>query len=126
LDELKQGFAMPEKTHSAADSEEAGLASIEQILDAERAVEAMLADAREEAARLVADAYDTAQSVERQTDTRIAKLARECARENERRVEGILAEAEEIEKKVVDAKSLRGAIRDIAEAFAARLTVSEP
>lgn len=117
---------MPEKTYRAADNAEGEVASIEQILAAEKAVEAKLAEAREKAARLVADAYDAAQSIERQTDTRIAKLTSECARENERRVEGILAEAEEIERKPIDATSLRGTIHDAAEALAARLTVSKP
>jgi vacuolar-type H+-ATPase subunit H len=117
---------MPEKTYRAAENAEVEFASIEQILDAESVVEAKLAEAREKAARLVADAYDTAQSIERQTDSRIAKLTSECTRENERRVEGILAEADALERKPIDAKSLRDTIHDAAEALAARLTVSKP
>ena len=103
-----------------------GSASIEELLEAEKAVEVRLAEARESAAGLVADAYGAAQSIEHRTDTRIAKLARECAQENDRRVAKIVAEAEEIANRPIDAKPLRPAIRAAADALAARLTGSEP
>lgn len=117
---------MPEETSRDPGDTENGATSIERLLEAERAVEARLVEARETAGRIVADAYGAAQSIERETDARIATLARECARENDRRVSAILAEVEEIGKKPVDAKDLRGAIRDAAEALAARMTGSKP
>jgi vacuolar-type H+-ATPase subunit H len=117
---------MREETFRDPDNAEIGSASIEELLEAEKVVETKLAEARETAAKLVADAYVAAQSIERGTDTRIVTLAQECARENDQRVEGILAEAEEIGKKPIDAKSLRGAIRDAADTLAARLTGSKP
>lgn len=117
---------MPEMPKRDPDPAETGSASIEQLLDAERAVEARLAEARKTAAGLVADAYDAAQAIERRTDARIARLARDCAQENDRRVAAILAEAEGIASRPVETEPLRDAIREAAGMLAARLTRSEP
>ncbi|MCB1464567.1 MAG: hypothetical protein KDJ90_19620 [Nitratireductor sp.] len=99
--------------------------SIEQLLEAEQAVESRLDEAKKAASRKVADAYGEAQAIDRKMSEKVARLARDCAAENDKRVAEILARAEEVSRKPVTTQGTEDAVRAAAVELAARLTGGE-
>ncbi|MCG6858612.1 MAG: hypothetical protein LJE67_11165 [Salaquimonas sp.] len=113
---------MANETSQGQDGTSSRTTSIEQLLEAEKAIENLLAEAKKDASRKIADAYGEAQAIDKETSERIAGLARKCAEEKEQRVGEILARAKEVGDQPVDTQGMQDAIREAAATLAARLT----
>ena len=113
---------MAKKPVQAEDAFSNQARSIEQLLQAEQAVEDTLVQAKRAAAKLVSDAHGEAQAIDKRTSERIAKLARECAEGNARRIAEIDAKVEAIENLPVDTQDMQAAIAQATGKLAARLT----
>lgn len=116
---------MPNENSQGGGETSSRATSIEQLLEAEQAVESLLAEAKKDASRLVADAHAQAQAIDKRTSEKIARLGRDCAAENEKRVAAVLAEADQVSKKPVTTQGREDAVRAAAAKLAARLTGGE-
>jgi cell division septum initiation protein DivIVA len=111
--------------NSRRDRPELAAVSIEQLLEAERAAECLLAEAKRKGKERVEEAYKEAQSIEHRCSQRIEALNRSSKITNDRLVEDIEAAARSFDTKSVDIDHMREVLRQAASRLAARLTGGE-
>jgi len=110
-----KSITRPDETGLVADS-------MENLLDAERAGEQLLAEAKQQAAEVVEQAYKHAQAIDRRCSARIERLNKASGEKNRRLVEAIDREARAAITRTTGAASLRTTLLEAASRLAARLT----
>ena len=113
---------MSDDTNNETDRPGAAANSIEQLLEAERVGEQVLADARRKAKLHVEAAYKEAQSIDHRSHQRIEALNRSCKVKNDRLVGAIESEARSFGTKSIDIDHMREALLAASSQLAARLT----
>ena len=116
---------MSDDTTNGTDRPSAAAVSIEQLLEAERAGERLLADAQRQAKLRVEEAYKQAQSIDHRSRQRIEALNRACKVKNDRLVGEIESEARSFGTKSIDIGHKREALLAATARLAARLTTGE-